>query len=303
MSMGLLLLLNACAPQPQPQPHANRPRVLATFTVLADLADQVACGQLQVESITKIGAEIHSYEITPSDLRRASGARMILENGLGLELWTRRFTAGLGNIPRVSLSDGITPLPIEGQPGSGKVNPHAWMSPKAAIHYVARIRDAFMVLDPPHASTYQRCAAAYSRQLIRLDHELASQLAALPPRRRLLVTCEGAFSYLARDYGLDEAWLWPVNGEREVTPQRMRHLIATVRERQVPAVFCESTVDSRAMQRVAAETGARLAGTFHVDSLSPAEGPAATYLELMRHNIATLRSGLLGPRERKGGVE
>lgn len=304
--LPLVLLLVACGapvspPPATPSPSATAPgseplRVLATFTVLADMAQEVACGRLEVRSITKPGAEIHSYEVTPSDLRRAQGTRLLLENGLGLEQWSRRFTDGLEGVTRVTLSEGVATLPIGGQeagPGAHTIpNPHAWMSPRIALTYVANIRDAFIRLDPAGAATYRRCAAAYGDQLRALDADLARRLERLAPDRRLLVTCEGAFSYLARDYKLDEAWLWPVNGEREVTPQRMERVIRTVRQRQVPAVFCESTVDDRAQRRVAAETGARFAGTFHVDSLSGPEGPAATYIDLMRHNVTTLLAGL-----------
>ena len=224
----------SAAPQPAdptgiPQ---GRPKVLASFTVVADMAREVACGQLTVESITRPGAEIHGYEITPSDLRRARGTQLVLENGLGLDRWTHRFTAGLGNVPRVVVSQGVATLPIVGSSQADAVNPHAWMSPQAALTYVANIRDAFVELDPPRAATYRRCAAAYADRIRALDRELAIRLERLPPQHRLLVSCEGAFSYLTRDYGLDEAWLWPVNGEREVTPQRMQRLIATVRSRR-----------------------------------------------------------------------
>ncbi|MCS5699968.1 metal ABC transporter substrate-binding protein [Cyanobium sp. FGCU-52] len=305
----VLLLLTACGRAPDaarresgtppppggaPQVPPGRPKVLASFTVVADMAREVACGQLQVESITRPGAEIHGYEITPSDLRRARGADLLLENGLGLDRWTHRFTAGLGNVPRVVVSKGVATLPIVGGSHPDAVNPHAWMSPKAALTYVANIRDAFIRLDPPRAATYRRCAAAYADRIRALDRDLATRLARLSPQHRMLVSCEGAFSYLTRDYGLDEAWLWPVNSEREVTPQRMERLIATVRRRRVPAVFCESTVDARAQQRVARESGSRFGGIFYVDSLSLPGGPAPTYIDLMRRNVDTLVRGLQG---------
>jgi manganese transport system substrate-binding protein len=296
----LIPLLSACAIAPGTGPSSDdsRPKVLATFTVLADMAREVSCGQLRVESITKPGAEIHGYEFTPSDLKRAQGAQLVLENGLDLEQWARRFTANLSNVPHVVLSQGVETLPIEpadrdlSAGGPPKANPHAWMSPRAALTYVANIRDAFIRLDPSNASTYQRCAASYGERLRELDAELAASLARVPPDQRLLVTCEGAFSYLARDYGLEEAWLWPVNGERQVTPQRMERVINKVRQRRLPAVFCESTVDDRAQRRVAAESGARFAGTFYVDSLSGPQGPASSYLSLMRHNVGLLVEGL-----------
>lgn len=295
----LIPLLTGCSLSPSTPRSGDdaRPKVLATFTVLADMANEVSCGKLRVESITKPGAEIHGYEFTPSDLKRAQGARLVLENGLDLEQWARRFTANLGDVPHVVLSQGVGTLPIDpAQQGGGgaaaKANPHAWMSPKAALLYVANMRDAFIRLDPANTETYQRCAASYGERLRQLDADLETSLSRIPPGQRLLVTCEGAFSYLARDYGLEEAWLWPVNGERQVTPQRMERLIDTVRRRRLPAVFCESTVDDRAQRRVAAEAGARFAGTFYVDSLSGPEGPAPSYLRLMRHNVALLVEGL-----------
>ncbi len=293
-ALALALLLTGCGlrgPRRDSGAADRRPRVLASFTVLADMADQVACGRLQVASVTRPGAEIHGYEVTPADLRRARGAQLLLENGLGLERWMDRFAASLGPIPRVRVSDGVVTIPIHGDP-HGATNPHIWMSLPSARLMVENIRRAFTRLDPAGAATYSRCALAYQAQLQRLDTELRQRLAPLPRERRLLATCEGAFSYLARDYGLEEGWLWPVNGEREVTPQRMRRLIETVRRRRVPAVFCESTVDHRAMERVAAESGVPLAGTLHVDSLSPPGGPAPSYLALMRHNVTTLVRGL-----------
>jgi manganese transport system substrate-binding protein len=269
--------------------------VLTTFTILADMARQVAGDRLRVESITKPGAEIHGYEPTPSDLRRADGARLILDNGFHLELWARRFQDQLGAVPRVTLTEGIEPLPISADAYRGKPNPHAWMSPRLAEVYVENIRRAFTRLDPAGAATYRRHAERYRSQLRQLDRDLRSQLSGIPPAQRVLATCEGAFGYLARDYGLEEAYLWPVNAESQVTPQRLARLIDTVRRRRVPAVFCESTVSDKAMRQVARETGARFGGVFFVDSLSLPGGPAPSLLDLQRHNGRTLVNGLSGP--------
>jgi manganese transport system substrate-binding protein len=266
--------------------------VLTSFTVLADMASEVACGQLRVESVTKPGAEIHGYEPTPSDLRRAQDAQLVLVNGLNLELWAQRFLDNASGAERAVVSEGVEVIPISADTAAGKPNPHAWMSPRLARLYVANIRDAFIRLDPANADTYRRCAAAYTAELEALDAELRVQLAAVPEDRRLLVSCEGALSYLAADYGLEEAYLWPVNAETEVTPQRMERVIRIVRERDVPAVFCESTVDDRPQRRVAEETGARFGGVFYVDSLSEPDGPAPTYLDMLRHNAKTLVQGL-----------
>jgi manganese transport system substrate-binding protein len=266
--------------------------VLTSFSVLADLASNVACGKLRVESITRPGAEIHGYEPTPGDLRRGQGAQLVLMNGLNLELWSQRFLASAADAEHLVVSEGVELIPISEDAGAGKANPHAWMSPRQARIYVDNIRDAFIRLDPANAETYRRCAADFTAQLEALDGELRAQLAALPADRRLLVSCEGALSYLAADYGLDEAYLWPVNAETEVTPQRMERVIRTVRERQVPAVFCESTVDNRPQRQVAEETGAKFGGVFFVDSLSEPDGPAPSYLAMLRHNAKTLVQGL-----------
>ncbi|MFM7674836.1 MAG: metal ABC transporter substrate-binding protein [Synechococcus sp.] len=283
----------------------GRPLVLTTFTVLADMARHVAGDRLRVASITKVGSEIHDYEPTPSDLRRAQGAVLVLENGLNLERWSRRFTDNIQGARRVVVTEGIEPLPIRIDPlaqgGSASArpeagveipNPHAWMSPRLAKRYVDNIRDAFIALDPAGAEGYRQRAEAYKRELATLDGSLRKALDQVPPHQRLLVTCEGAFSYMARDYGLGEGYLWPVNGEGEATPRRQALLIDTVRQRRVPAVFCESTVNDKGMRQVAAASGARFGGTFYVDSLSAPDGPASSLLKLQRHNVDLIVKGL-----------
>ena len=235
----------------------DKPEVLTTFTVLADLARNVAGDRLKVRSIVKPGSEIHGYQPTPSDIEQASSADLIIENGLGLELWARKFTASAGDIPTVTLSDGMEPLLIAEDAYAGKPNPHAWMSPQRTMAYVDQLEQAFVQLDPAGADQFKANAVAYKQSLQRLDQELRSSLETIPTERRVLVSCEGAFTYLASDYGLEEAYLWPVNAESQVTPRRMARLIQTVRDRKIPAVFCESTVSDRAQKQVAAESGAR----------------------------------------------
>ena len=270
----------------------DKPEVLTTFTVLADLARNVAGDRLKVRSIVKPGSEIHGYQPTPSDIEQASSADLIIENGLGLELWARKFTASAGDIPTVTLSDGMEPLLIAEDAYAGKPNPHAWMSPQRTMAYVDQLEQAFVQLDPAGADQFKANAVAYKQSLQRLDQELRSSLETIPTERRVLVSCEGAFTYLASDYGLEEAYLWPVNAESQVTPKRMARLIETVRSRKIPAIFCESTVSDKAQKQVAAESGARFGGTFYVDSLSKADGPAPTLLKLQRHNVALLINGL-----------
>ncbi|CAJ1496822.1 metal ABC transporter substrate-binding protein [[Mycobacterium] burgundiense] len=285
------VVLAACAPAGREE--FDRPVVLTTFTVLADIAANVAGEHLIVESITKPGAEIHGYEPTPGDIKKAARANLILDNGLHLEAWFARFVDGI-DVPHVVVSDGIDPVDIAGDAYAGMPNPHAWMSPLNVGIYAENMAEAFAELDPEHAPDYRANAAAYREQLQQVQHELVDKLAAVPPPQRALVTCEGAFSYLARDAGLVEKYIWPVNAEQQATPQRIAAVIEFVNHNDVPAVFCESTVSDAAMQRVVESTGARFGGVLFVDSLSEADGPVPTYLDLIRHDAATIVAGLSG---------
>ncbi|MFC3624342.1 metal ABC transporter solute-binding protein, Zn/Mn family [Microbacterium aurantiacum] len=289
------LALAGCTPATTPTPPAadDRPVVLTTFTVLQDIAQNVAGEHLVVQSLTKIGAEIHGYEPTPGDVRRAQDADLIIDNGLGLEAWFAAFTRDL-DVPTVVASEGVETIAIAGGEAAGRVNPHAWMSPRATAIYVENIAAAFADLDPDNAAAYAANAEAYTAELDRLDAELAAAVAAIPASERALVTCEGAFSYLARDAGLGEAYLWPVNAEQQATPRSTGDVIEYVRDRDVPAVFCESTVSNEAMLRVTEETDAAYGGTLYVDSLSEPDGPVPTYLDLMGHDIDVIAAGLTG---------
>ena len=286
------LFLTSCSNKKAYNPSYDKPYVLTTFTILADLARNVAGDRILVESITKPGAEIHSYQFTPSDIVKTKGAKLIIQNGLGLEAWISKFIMSAGDIPKVKLTDGIKPLLIEEDVYAGKPNPHAWMSPKRAMNYVDKIADAFIKIDPGGVLYYKSNASTYKAKLELLDKELRDSLSLIPKERRFLVTCEGAFTYLARDYGMEEGYLWPVNSESQVTPRRMVNLIKTIKENKVPTIFCESTVSSEAQMEVAKSSGAVFGGTFYVDSLSDLNGPAPTYIDLLRHNVELITEGL-----------
>ncbi len=267
--------------------------MLATFTVLADLAQNVAGEHVRVESLTRPGTEIHGYEPTPSDLVRASGADLVLENGLGLEAWFEPFIEQVG-APSVTVSESVTVLPIASDAAAGAPNPHAWMSPRAAEQYVATITEALSELAPEHADDFAANAAAYRAELAALHEEMIAGLADLPAQQRALVTCEGAFSYLARDAGLAERYIWPVNAEQQATPQRLAAAIEFVRDNDVTAVLCESTVSHDPMQQVVEATGTTFGGVLYVDSLSEPDGPVPTYLELIRHTVRTVTTAMAG---------
>jgi manganese transport system substrate-binding protein len=277
---------------PTPATTHSKKVVFTTFTVLSDMAKNIAGDLTDVESITKLGAEIHGYEPTPSDFVRGQEADLILENGLNLERWAERFYNNLPDVPHEVLTYGIRPIAIRDDAYKGKPNPHAWMSPRNALIYVDNIRKALVQLDAANASRYNVNAGAYSLKIQALDRKLKQAIAVVPQDQRYIVTCEGAFSYLAYDYGLKEIYLWPVNSERQATPQQVERVIKTVKAKRVPAVFCESTVNHQAQRQVAKESGAKFAGVFYVDSLSPPDGPASTYLQLLEHNVSTLINGL-----------
>ncbi|MER6936196.1 metal ABC transporter substrate-binding protein [Nocardioides sp. NPDC127514] len=271
----------------------GRPVVLTSFTVLEDIAENVAGDHLRVESITKVGAEIHGYEPTPRDVAKASEADLVLENGLNLEAWFGQFIES-ADVPHVVVSEGVDVIDITGDAYAGKPNPHAWMSVLNAQIYVDNMVDAFSDLAPAHADDFAANGEAYKAKLQAVHHEMVTKLEELPASKRALVTCEGAFSYLSRDARLTEKYIWPVNAEQQATPQQITSAIEFVETNDVPAVFCESTVSNKPMQQVVQATGAAYGGTLYVDSLSEADGPVPTYLDLLRHDANTIVTALTG---------
>jgi manganese/iron transport system substrate-binding protein len=280
-------LLTSCE-RPSNARADGKKRILTTFTIIQDIAQNVAGEAAVVDSITKPGAEIHDYEPTPQDLVKAQDADLVLWNGLGLERWFEKFLQQVRDVPSTVISEGVQPMGIGEGPYNGKANPHAWMSPANAIRYVENIRAALVKLDPKNAATYNANAAAYTEKLKAVDAPVRQKLEAIPAAQRWLVSCEGAFSYLTRDYGMKELYLWPVNADQEGTPQQVQKVVDTIRSQQIPVVFSESTISDKAMQQVARETGARFGGVLYVDSLTDASGPAPTYLKLLETNADTL---------------
>ena len=289
----LSLLLTACSGGTTGTDGGSKKVVLTTFTVLADVARNVAGDKLTVESITKAGAEIHGYEPTPGDIRKASKADLILDNGLNLEAWFAQFVEGL-DVPHAVVSDGVEVVSISEDSYQGKPNPHAWMSPVNVQIYVDNMVKAFSDLDPENAGVFKANGDAYKAELQAVQDQMVTSLSGLPENQRALVTCEGAFSYLARDAGLKEVYIWAVNAEQQATPQQITRAIEYVKANKVPAVFCESTVSDAPMQQVVGATGAKFGGTLYVDSLSEADGPVPTYLDLIRHDAGLITKALAG---------
>ncbi|MDO5103655.1 MAG: metal ABC transporter substrate-binding protein [Lautropia sp.] len=295
LMLGSLSLMALPAAGQDAQADKKPFKVITSFTIIADMARQVAGEAAVVESITKPGAEIHDYQPTPGDLVRAQGAQLILWNGMNLERWFEKFFKRLKRVPSAIVTEGITPIPITDGPYAGKPNPHAWMSPTLAATYVDNIERALSEHDPANASTYKANAQAYKQQIAETIEPIKARLAQVPDEKRWLVSSEGAFSYLAKDVGLKELYLWPINADQQGTPQQVRQVIDTMRARKIPVIFSESTVSAAPAQQIARETGARYGGVLYVDSLSTAEGKVPTYLDLLRVTTETVAQALTSP--------
>jgi len=256
------------------------------------MARNVAGDKATVLSVTKPGAEIHNYQPTPKDITQADGVDLVLWNGLGLELWFEKFLQQLNDVPSAVVTDNIKPIAIGTGPYTGKPNPHAWMSPDDALLYVDNITAALSNADPDNASTFNENAQRYKAEIAAIAAPLRQAIEAVPEEARWLVSSEGAFSYLARDFGLKELYIWPINADQQGTPSQVKNVIDTVREHKIPVVFSESTVSAKPAEQIARESGARYAGILYVDSLSEADGPVPSYLDLLRVTTETIATGL-----------
>ena len=266
-------------------------KVVTTFTIIQDMAQNIAGDAATVESITKPGAEIHDYEPTPKDIVKAQSADLVLWNGLNLERWFEKFFQNVKDKPAVVVTEGIEPMSINEGPYTGNPNPHAWMYPSNALIYIENIKNALVKYDPQNKETYEKNAALYAQKIKELDKPLREKLAQVPEAQRWLVTSEGAFSYLTRDYGFKEAYLWPINAEQQGTPQQVRKVIETVKANNIPVVFSESTISPKPAKQVAKETGAKYGGVLYVDSLSNKKGPVPTYIDLLNTTVSTIAKG------------
>ncbi|MGL4402065.1 MAG: metal ABC transporter substrate-binding protein [Luteolibacter sp.] len=292
---GCVALLVGCG-EAKKQADSGKKKVVTSFTILADMAREVAGDAAVVESITKPGAEIHGYEPTPKDIVKAQSADLVLWNGMNLELWFEKFFANVKDVPSAVLTEGIPPVGISEGPYTGKPNPHAWMSPANAVIYVENIRRALVKMDPQNEALYNANATAYAAKIKALDEPVRKKLAEIPETKRWLVSSEGAFSYLCENYGLRQLYLWPINADAQGTPQQVKKVIDSVREHQIPVVFSESTVSDKPIQQVARETGTRYGGVLYVDSLTDPDGPAPSYLKLLEKNADTIVKGFLNPK-------
>ena len=289
-SFLIFLSANSCK-RTSFEKETNKEVILASFTVLADIIENVAKDEFVVKSITKPGVEVHGYQPTPSDLIKASKAFVFIDNGFGFELWAEKFVSNL-QIKRVTISNRLEPIFISEDFYKGKPNPHAWISPKRGLMYVDIIVDSLSELKPSEAESFKNNGQIYKNKIAKIDKDFSLFINNLEKNNRYLVTCEGAFSYLTNDYGLKEAYLWPVNAESQITPKRMARTISLVKNKNIPSVFCESTVSNESQMVVASETGAKFGGDLFVDSLSQDNESANTYLKMLQHNLTLIKKGL-----------
>jgi len=269
----------------------NKFKVITTFTIIQDMAQNVAGNAAIVESIIKPGAEIHGYQPTPHDIVKAQSANLILWNGMKLERWFEPFFEKIKQVPSVIVTTGINPLPIREGSYRDNPNPHAWMSISNALIYIENIRKALIKYDPTHVKIYNHNAKIYAAKITALDAPLRARLSHIPEEQCWLVTSEGAFSYLAKDYKFKEIYLWPINAEEQGTPQQVRNVIDAVRAHNIPVIFSESTISDKPAKQISKETGAQYGGVLYVDSLSNKKGIVHTYIDLLNITIDTIAKG------------
>ena len=291
LSLALLISLTTGSCKRISNKNENKEVILTSFTVLADIVKNVAKDDFIVRSITKPGVEVHGYQPTPSDLVNASNAFVFIDNGFGFELWAEKFVSNL-KVKRITVAEDLDPIFISEDFYKGKPNPHAWISPKRGMLYVDILVDSLSELRPSKRTLFEENGKIYKDKLSKIDEEFSLFINNLDKDKRYLVSCEGAFSYLTNDYGLEEVYLWPVNAESQITPKRMARTISIVKDKKVSSVFCESTVSKKSQMVVVNETGSKFGGNLFVDSLSNENGPASSYIKMLEHNLNLIKKGI-----------
>lgn len=280
--------------------------VVASFPILADLTREVGGDRVEVTSLVGPGGDVHVFSPAPADAKRIAGAKLIVTNGLALEGWLPRLISASGaKAPVIIASAGVKAAHVdEADPkhihkdadsaghNHGGLDPHAWQDVANAMIYVRNIRDGLISVDPDGRATYENNASAYLARLEALDAEVRRKMAEVPANRRRIITTHDAFGYFGRAYGLALTAPQGLSTESEASAADVARVIRQIRGEKAPAVFLENISDPRLMDRIAKETGARVGGRLYTDSLSPADGPAPTYIDMMRHNVDTLARAL-----------
>jgi zinc/manganese transport system substrate-binding protein len=271
-----------------PSSAAGRVNVVASFSILADFARQVGGDKVDVTALVGPDSDVHVYTPSPHDVRVVGAAKLVIINGLGLEGWMPRLLEASGSRAQVvTASQGITPLKR-----GADADPHAWQSVMNAMIYVRNIRAALVAADPADAAAFKANAERYLAELEALDGELRAGVDKIPPARRKVISTHSAFGYFAEAYGIQFIAPLGVSTETEPSARDMAEIIGQIKQAQIPAVFLENFNDDRLVGRIAAETGAKVGGTLYSDALSDENGPAPTYIDMVRHNIRSLTSAL-----------
>ncbi|MCK8825201.1 metal ABC transporter solute-binding protein, Zn/Mn family [Fuchsiella alkaliacetigena] len=269
---------------------------VATYSIVYDLVKSVGGERVEVESIVPVGAAPEEYSPVPADMLKVAEAEIVFYNGFGIERWFEELIDSVASEQmRVKTIEGVEPFYLGDSSFKGEPDPHAWFNPiLIRDYYVSNIKEALIEIDPEGADYYQERATEYQQQLTELHEWIEEELAQLEPEDRVLITSEGAFRYFCETYDFEEGFIWEINAHEEGTPQQIAELIMQIRNMEVAAVFTESSVDSRPMERVAEETGVSIGGVLYSDSLGSPDSEAATYLEMMEYNVNTIVEALKG---------
>jgi zinc/manganese transport system substrate-binding protein len=266
--------------------------VVATFSVLADFARNVGGERIEVAALVGPNGDTHVYQPKPADAKELGAARLIVVNGLGLEGWIDRLIKASGaKAPVVVATKGIKPQQMR-EEGRVEVDPHAWQSIANAKIYVANIRDGLIAADPEGASAYRTNANNYLGKLDAQEAEVKREIAKIPPGRRQIITTHDAFGYFGTAYGFRFIAPEGVSTETEASARDVAKIIRQIKAQKIPAVFLENVTDPRLVRSIAAESGATVGGTLYSDALSPVDGPASTYIDMMRNNARELAAAL-----------
>jgi zinc/manganese transport system substrate-binding protein len=266
----------------------DRLNVVASFSIMADFVKNVGGERVSVTSLVGPNGDVHVYTPAPADAKKVADAKLLVINGLGLEGWLPRLLQASGSkAPIVTATRGIAPLKF-----GSDADPHAWQSVANAKIYVANIRDALRAADPADAAMFDGNAQAYLTKLDALDREVREAIAQIPEQRRKVISTHNAFGYFAAAYGIEFIAPLGVSTESEASARDLAGIITQIKAQKIPAVFLENISDPRLIERISAETGAKVGGTLYSDSLTDEKGAAPTYIELVRHNIKALTSAL-----------
>src|SRR5215211_1944911 len=274
----------------------DKPKVVATFSILADLANNVGGDRVEIATLVGPDGDAHVYSPTPADGRRLAVAKLVIANGFKFEGWMSRLIKSSGTKALVvEAAKGVEPIKAEehGQDhGHADVDPHAWQSVANVKRYVMNIRDGLIAADPAGKAAYEANAAAYLERLDALDRDLKAAVEAIPTDRRRIITSHDAFGYFQKAYGVTFVAPQGVSTEAEASAKDVAKIIQQIRREKIPAVFLENVSDPRLLERIAKESGAKIGGRLYSDALSGQDGPAGTYIDMMRHNIRALSAAL-----------